>query len=94
VNAKHTHPISTGKTNWKTLHQNDDSDIDYTDNPPTDEKFWESAEVVMPTHKTHLSVRFDNDVVDYFKKKGRGYQSMMNAVLRSYMNSHIKKHAC
>ena len=59
--------MQMGKTNWKKLHQRDDSDIDYTDNPPSDEKFWESAEVVMPTYKTHLFVHFDDNVVGYFK---------------------------
>jgi uncharacterized protein (DUF4415 family) len=91
VNVKYTKPIFRGKTNWKKLRQSNDNAIDYTENPPTDEKFWEFAEVVMPSHKKHISVRFDEDVINFFKDKGKGYQSMMNAVLRSYMKLHIKK---
>jgi uncharacterized protein (DUF4415 family) len=81
------------KTNLVKLRKKVDSDIDYRDIPATDEKFWKDAEVVMPMHKIHISVRFDEDVVDYFKREGKGYQSRMNAVLRAYVKSHAKKYA-
>jgi uncharacterized protein (DUF4415 family) len=37
--------------------------------------------------KVPVSLRLDRDVVDWFKSHGRGYQSRINAVLRSYMNA-------
>jgi uncharacterized protein (DUF4415 family) len=40
---------------------------------------------VAPIRKTPISFRVDADVLDFFKAKGDGYQSRMNAVLRSYM---------
>lgn len=47
--------------------------------------FWKSAKVVHPDgNKERLTVRFDRDVVAWFKAQGRGYQTRMNAVLRSY----------
>ncbi len=46
MNAKPMKHISKSKTNWKKLHQQDDSDIDYSDIPKTDEKFWEEADVI------------------------------------------------
>lgn len=42
------------------------------------------------TGKKLLSVRVDNDVVEWFKSRGKGYQTRMNAVLRHYME-HQKK---
>ena len=30
-------------------------------------------------------MRFDGDVLEFFKRAGRGWQSRMNAVLRSFM---------
>jgi uncharacterized protein (DUF4415 family) len=33
-------------------------------------------------------MRFDADVLDYFRKQGRGWQGRMNAVLRSFMERH------
>ena len=46
------------------------------------------AEVWMPPEKpkAQLTVRFDADIVDWFRKQGRGYQTRMNAVLRAYEN--------
>ena len=35
--------------------------------------------------KTQLTVRFDSDLVDWFKASGKGYQTRMNAVLRAYV---------
>ncbi|MEX1086757.1 MAG: BrnA antitoxin family protein [Steroidobacteraceae bacterium] len=38
--------------------------------------------------KSLLSLRVDSDVIDWFKSKGAGYQSRMNALLRAYMEAH------
>jgi uncharacterized protein (DUF4415 family) len=65
-----------------------DEDIDYSDNPATDAKFWSEAKLVLPENKVALGVRFDKDMVDWFKSFGPGYQTKMNAVLRSYMEHH------
>ncbi len=65
-------------------------DINYEDSPKTNKKFWEDADVRMPTHKIHLSVRLDEDIVDYFKQKGHGYQSKINAVLKAYVKAHTQ----
>ena len=35
----------------------------------------------------------DQDVLDYFKKQGAGYQRHMNAVLRSYVQQKRKQRA-
>jgi uncharacterized protein (DUF4415 family) len=46
---------------------------------------WSKAVLVVPPKKKAISIRVDEDVLDYFKKEGAGYQRRMNAVLRSYM---------
>ena len=38
--------------------------------------------------KQQLTVRFDRDIVDWFKAQGSGYQTKMNAVLRQFMLTH------
>ena len=43
--------------------------------------------------KKAISIRLDEDVLDYFKREGAGYQRRMNAVLRSYMQCKGKKRA-
>jgi uncharacterized protein (DUF4415 family) len=42
---------------------------------------------VLPEPKAAISIRLDTDVLAFFKAGGAGYQSRINAVLRSYMKS-------
>jgi uncharacterized protein (DUF4415 family) len=50
---------------------------------------WEKTITVdLPKPKRHMNLRIDEDVVDWFKGQGRGYQTRMNAVLRAYMKAH------
>jgi hypothetical protein len=61
-----------------------DDDIDYSDIPPLDEKFF--VRVTMPPKK-QLTIRLDSDVLDWFKAHGRGYQTRINRILRVVMES-------
>jgi len=56
--------------------------------PLTDEE-WTKAKLVDP-FKTPVTIRLDTDIVDWFKEKGRGYQTRMNTVLRRYMEANRK----
>jgi uncharacterized protein (DUF4415 family) len=51
---------------------------------------WSNAVLVIPAKKKAISIRVDEDVLDFFKKDGEGYQRRMNAVLRSYMEQKKK----
>ena len=50
--------------------------------------FWEEATVIMPSEKIKVGIRLDSDVVEWFKSTGKGYQTRINAVLKSYMDAH------
>ena len=53
--------------------------------PPLPDDFWKHAKVVYPeSPKEAVKIRYDWDMLDWFKDQGRGYQTRMNAVLRSY----------
>jgi len=67
-----------------------ESAIDTSDIPELDASFWEKAQLVQPMTKQAISLRVDSDVLDWFKNQGKGYQSLMNAVLRSYVEHHVK----
>jgi len=54
---------------------------------PTDDRFWKTARVVMPRPKEAITIRLDADVVEWFRGKGKGYQTRINAILRSYMHA-------
>jgi uncharacterized protein (DUF4415 family) len=49
--------------------------------------FWKSARVVMPNGKTSVHLRLDSDVVEWFKARGKGHLTRMNAVLRAYVEA-------
>jgi uncharacterized protein (DUF4415 family) len=46
---------------------------------------WDNATVEMPQPKAVLNMRIDKDILDYFRQTGKGYQTRINAVLRSYV---------
>ena len=79
-----------GETDWEKLRKLTDKEIedsiaddpDWTEFKDID---WSQAVLVSPPKKKAISIRLDEDVLDYFKQEGAGYQRRMNAVLRSYM---------
>jgi uncharacterized protein (DUF4415 family) len=58
------------------------ADEDFRDVP---ENWYEAAEAVIPTAKKLLSLRLDQEVIDWFKGQGPGYQTRMNAVLLAFV---------
>ena len=49
------------------------------------EDFWHEAELVVPVTNRAISLRVDEDVLQWFRALGPRYQTRMNAVLRTYM---------
>jgi len=45
--------------------------------------------LVPPTPKTSIALRVDTDVLEWFKSKGPGYQTRMNAVLRAFRDEEL-----
>jgi uncharacterized protein (DUF4415 family) len=86
------------ETDWARLDAITDEEIDASiANDPDWQEFkdmdWSKAVLVIPPKKKAISIRVDEDVLDYFRKEGAGYQRRMNAVLRSYMQQKRKKRA-
>jgi uncharacterized protein (DUF4415 family) len=46
---------------------------------------WSQASVELPQQKATLNMRIDRDVLEFFRRQGKGYQTKINAVLRSYV---------
>lgn len=69
----------------KAIQSIPDSEINTSDIPELDDSFWNEAELKRPKTKQPISLRVDSDVLDWFRGQGKGYQSLMNAVLRSYV---------
>ena len=88
------HAPSKGKTDWAALDALTDEEIETSiaNDPDWSEDWnWGDAVLVIPPKKKAISIRVDEDVLDYFKKQGAGYQRRMNAVLRSYMQQKKKR---
>ncbi|OYW61313.1 MAG: hypothetical protein B7Z40_18715 [Bosea sp. 12-68-7] len=51
---------------------------------------WSKVEITRPARKQPISIRLDEDVLDFFKRDGAGYQKRINAVLRSYVTAAAK----
>jgi uncharacterized protein (DUF4415 family) len=86
------------ETDWARLDALTDEEIEASiANDPDWAEFkdidWSKAVLVIPPKKKAISIRVDEDVLDYFRKEGAGYQRRMNAVLRSYMQQKRKKRA-
>ncbi len=83
-----------GKTDWARFDALTDEDIakavaNDPDAVPIDID-WSDAVLVVPPRKKAISIRVDEDVLDYFKSQGDGYQRRINAVLRSYVQQKAK----
>ncbi len=49
---------------------------------------WESMVMVgLPPAKQDIHIRLDGDILDWFKARGRGYQTRINAVLRAFVQT-------
>ena len=65
-----------------------DKQIDYSDISELDDKFWENAVIEYPEKKKPITLRLDADVLEWFKSMGKGYQTRINAILRTFYESH------
>jgi uncharacterized protein (DUF4415 family) len=76
------------RTDWKRLNAMPDDEIDTSDIPPINAHRLGKMEIRMPQPKELVSIRIDPDVLAWFRRRGRRYQTRMNAVLRAYVESH------
>ena len=74
------------KTNWKKVDSLSDSKIDYSDIPELDALFFLQA-VRWPGRKLQITLRLDPDILAFFRRHGKGYQTTINAVLRRYVET-------
>jgi uncharacterized protein (DUF4415 family) len=91
-------PISKkrSRTDFKALDAMRDGDIDFSDIPPVTPETFAKAVVrvgfkpVPP--KAQITLRLDADVLQWFRGRGAGYQTQINALLRAYMEEHRRQH--
>ncbi|MEH2296826.1 BrnA antitoxin family protein [Nostoc sp.] len=77
--------MSISPNRLKELQNIADTAIDTSDIPELDQQFWETAKMVKPLSQETTLIQLDQDILDWFKSKGKGYQSLINSALRSYI---------
>ena len=84
---------SRGRADLHRLRSMTDSEIERTSPPELKdlpEDFWRDARVVAPVAKQAISLRLDEDVIEWFRATGPRYQTRINAVLRSYVQQMVR----
>lgn len=79
-------------TDWERLDALRDEEIDLSDNPELTPEMFARGVVrrglKAPPRKRQLTLRIDEDVLEWFRARGRGYQTRINALLRAYVEAH------
>ena len=63
------------------------ADPDDIENEPD----WTKAIIGVPARKDSITLRIDHDVLEWFRTRGKGYQTMMNNVLRAFVQTRRRR---
>jgi len=80
------------KINWRKVDAIAEKNYDYDEAPELTEEFLKIAFTRKPTHKKPVSLRLDDDIITFFKKTNKQYQTKINEVLRAYKTAYEKHH--
>jgi uncharacterized protein (DUF4415 family) len=80
------------ETDWERVRNMQDEDIDLSDLPEVTPEMFANAIVrrglqPLPA-KQQITLRIDQDVINFFRGQGQGYQTKINQLLRAYMDAH------
>ena len=84
--------LSDTETDWDKLDSMNDDEIDFSDCPEVSPEQFARAIVKrgIPAmkDKVQVTLRIDDEVLEWFKSQGRGYQTQINNLLKVYMEAH------
>ncbi|MEH2058288.1 MAG: BrnA antitoxin family protein [Nostoc sp.] len=78
---------NTSHTDWAALEAMMDEDIDYSDIPPLSDEFFENATLRIPATRASDLIELDSEVITWFRKQGAEYKTLINSVLRRYIQN-------
>ncbi len=79
---------NTSQTNWVKLKAMTDEEIDTSDIPLLDEKFFANARLRLPRGKVAVTVSVEKEVVDWYQAQGEESRALMSAALKIYAEAH------
>ncbi|MFC1852635.1 BrnA antitoxin family protein [candidate division CSSED10-310 bacterium] len=82
-------------TEFERLDTMKDEDIDFSDCPELTPDMFARAVVrkglkPISRKKIQLTIRIDTDVLEWYKSQGKGYQTLINELLRAYMDAQLQ----
>jgi len=80
------------RTDWARIDALKDEDIDHSDIPKLGTAFFKDA-ILWPGTKKQITIRLDPDVLAFFRKRSKRYQTTINAVLRTYVQAQKRRSA-
>jgi uncharacterized protein (DUF4415 family) len=79
------------RTNWRKANSVTGGKLEASIRADVDdirgEPDWTQAVMGVPPPKDHINIRIDHDVLEWFKARGRRYQTLMNNVLCAFVKS-------
>ena len=79
------------RTNWDKVDAVTGAKLDASIRADADdvqgEPDWTQAIVGIPAPKDHINIRIDHDVLQWFRSNGKGYQTLINNVLRAFVQT-------
>jgi uncharacterized protein (DUF4415 family) len=92
---KKKHISHNSQTDWDRVDKLRDEEIDFSDSPEVTPEMFAKAVLrkgLKPvSKKTQVTLRIDDDVLTWFKKQGKGYQTKINSLLKAYKEAHQKE---
>jgi uncharacterized protein (DUF4415 family) len=91
MNANDSNNIS--RTDWAALEAMTDEEIDYSEIPPLTEAFFENATLRIPAKQARSIIQLDADVVEWYQSQETDYKTLIDSVLRRYMEESRNRQA-
>ncbi|WP_261779560.1 BrnA antitoxin family protein [Microcystis aeruginosa] len=66
------------KSDLKRIDAMTDENIDYSDIPPLGDEFLTQETVSFSTSKQQLTIQLDQDILEWLKAQGKGYETQIN----------------
>ncbi|MBI5816492.1 MAG: BrnA antitoxin family protein [Nitrospinae bacterium] len=83
---------SASGTDYKKLDSLSDEDVERYVAGDEDEHGiapdWTQAKLVLPERRQSVHLRLEKEIIIFFKKRGKGHISRMQAVLKAYVDAH------
>jgi uncharacterized protein (DUF4415 family) len=83
------------QTDWDRVDKLQDNEIDLSESPEVTPEMFAKAILrkgLKPVvRKTQITLRIDEDVLSWFRKQGKGYQTKINTLLKAYKDAHQNK---